>query len=480
MYTQCPACKTIFRLHLDQLNAAQGQVRCSRCHTVFHALDHLYQPPGSEQTSEESAPAQQQLSDTESLVEEATKTISAPETVEPLAEALPKEQPKVAEATELLDQTVDAQPTPGSEPSRPKNVTKRTRPASKERALLEQESSSPAGKQPAVETMKPATAIAQPSVIPPTEETLPLFGPEDDILSGRDIEPVQPTPVEQSTKASANTSDTPSSPLFEFNEPVEAPLFASDLDTGEVPGEKKSESKKGTPATPSPSEADLFDMDEFSEQDDSLLFHYLPEEGAPDGLVPDEGDLRDANQALPQASPQQKKVNRPGYTLPLEQESPRANLKGTLLWGLGIVLLLAGLGLQYLYLYRTDLAAEPRLRPLLAQMCQFTGCALPAQRDLARIELGKHLVQVHPRYTNSLLITATLINRADFEQPFPVVEVVMTDLEQKQVARRRFLPHEYLIGNHSERMLPPTTEVPLMLEVLDPGKNAVGFEFNFF
>ncbi len=94
--------------------------------------------------------------------------------------------------------------------------------------------------------------------------------------------------------------------------------------------------------------------------------------------------------------------------------------------------------------------------------------------------MSKHLVQVHPRYVHSLLITATLVNRADFAQPYPVVEVIMTDLEQKQVARRRFLPREYLIGDKSERLLPPETEVPLILEVVDPGKDAVGFEFNFY
>ncbi len=142
--------------------------------------------------------------------------------------------------------------------------------------------------------------------------------------------------------------------------------------------------------------------------------------------------------------------------------------------------MLAGLAFQYIYYHRATLAEEPGLRPALAHLCELTGCQLPPQRELSRIELSKHLVQVHPRYVHSLLITATLVNRADFAQPYPVVEVIMTDLEQKQVARRRFLPREYLIGDKSERLLPPETEVPLILEVVDPGKDAVGFEFNFY
>jgi hypothetical protein len=144
------------------------------------------------------------------------------------------------------------------------------------------------------------------------------------------------------------------------------------------------------------------------------------------------------------------------------------------------MLLLAGLVLQYLYYHRVALAENTTLRPLLSQMCELTGCRLPPRRELEKIVLGNHLVQSHPRYENSLLITATLVNRADFSQPYPVVEVVMTDLGQRVVARRHFLPGEYLVGNSDITGLSPGTEVPLMLEVVDPGKNAVGFEFNFY
>jgi hypothetical protein len=126
------------------------------------------------------------------------------------------------------------------------------------------------------------------------------------------------------------------------------------------------------------------------------------------------------------------------------------------------------------------LAENATLRPLLSQMCELTGCRLPPRRELGKIVLGNHLVQSHPRYENSLLITATLVNRADFSQPYPIVEVVMTDLGQRVVARRRFLPGEYLVGNSDPDGLNPGSEVPLMLEVVDPGKNAVGFEFNFY
>ena len=38
MYTQCPQCKTIFRLRVEQLRCGQGEIRCHRCKINFNAL----------------------------------------------------------------------------------------------------------------------------------------------------------------------------------------------------------------------------------------------------------------------------------------------------------------------------------------------------------------------------------------------------------------------------------------------------------
>ena len=41
MYTTCAYCETRFRIHSEQLKAAQGLVRCAHCGEVFNAIDHL-------------------------------------------------------------------------------------------------------------------------------------------------------------------------------------------------------------------------------------------------------------------------------------------------------------------------------------------------------------------------------------------------------------------------------------------------------
>jgi hypothetical protein len=224
------------------------------------------------------------------------------------------------------------------------------------------------------------------------------------------------------------------------------------------------------------------------DEDEELLNQRLPEDEAYHELELEEGSgataANDGNKSIPgdeevETAAAAERGETAGYSLPLEQQQRRGVL-GSALWGGGIVLLLAGLALQYIYYHRAVLAENAGLRPLLGQMCELTGCQLPPRRDLGKIELADHLMQFHPRYEDSLLITATLVNRAEFTQPFPIVEVVMTDLQQKVIAHRHFRPEEYLIGERSGQGFTPNTEVPLMLEVADPGENAVGFEFNFY
>jgi predicted Zn finger-like uncharacterized protein len=41
MITYCPACRTHFRVHAEQLAARAGQVRCGKCSRPFNALEHL-------------------------------------------------------------------------------------------------------------------------------------------------------------------------------------------------------------------------------------------------------------------------------------------------------------------------------------------------------------------------------------------------------------------------------------------------------
>lgn len=157
-----------------------------------------------------------------------------------------------------------------------------------------------------------------------------------------------------------------------------------------------------------------------------------------------------------------------------------SNLGKNLLWMLGILLMFALLPLQFMHHQRNLLAESPKWRPWLEQICAVTGCELPAKRDISAFELSGNTVQSHPQHANSLLITATLVNNAAFTQPYPLVELRMTDVQQRIVASRAFKPAEYLAGIIDlDKGIAPGHEAHLVLEVVDPGREAIGFEFHF-
>jgi predicted Zn finger-like uncharacterized protein len=48
MYTECPSCKTLFRISQDQLASVGGKVRCGFCYGMFNAYDYLFEEPKAE------------------------------------------------------------------------------------------------------------------------------------------------------------------------------------------------------------------------------------------------------------------------------------------------------------------------------------------------------------------------------------------------------------------------------------------------
>ena len=201
--------------------------------------------------------------------------------------------------------------------------------------------------------------------------------------------------------------------------------------------------------------------------------------------APDNGE----STATPPARPMQLQLDTrdiqrdestPGVPLQIITKERNRRRHRNTAWGVGIVLLLALLPLHHLYYERLDYAQDPTWRPWIARLCAITGCEPEPLRIPDMIRLGTHTVQSHPRYQNSLLITATLKNEGEYAQPYPKVEFTMTDVQQRPVAARIFTPEQYLAGViDKEGLFMSGTEAQLMLELSDPGSDAVGFEFHF-
>jgi predicted Zn finger-like uncharacterized protein len=146
-------------------------------------------------------------------------------------------------------------------------------------------------------------------------------------------------------------------------------------------------------------------------------------------------------------------------------------------WGLGNLLVVVALAAQFAYFYRDELSANAALRPHLARFCELVGCELIAYARPLPPELVETTIAPHPRYANALRLRAVFVNRTDRPQPFPLMEVSLTDSAGTLLARRIFKAPDYLETSISAReAMPPNVIFNALLEVTNPDERAAGYE----
>ena len=113
----------------------------------------------------------------------------------------------------------------------------------------------------------------------------------------------------------------------------------------------------------------------------------------------------------------------------------------------GIPLLAVLLVVQALVHFRDALAAHvPWTRPLLAQMCALTGCAIRPLRNVAALSIDASDLQADPAHRGLLILTATVRNRAPYAVGYPHLELTLTDAQDQVVVRRALAPADYASG----------------------------------
>jgi len=160
--------------------------------------------------------------------------------------------------------------------------------------------------------------------------------------------------------------------------------------------------------------------------------------------------------------------------------TPRPHsLLSTILWSLGILLLTITLGLEYIWFNRNQFMPIPEFQASFEQVCKHVNCGSFSIRAPEKIELITRNVYSHPREKEALLVDVTMKNNASFAQTYPVMQIEFSNIRGGTVAARRFFPKEYKPLDDQNKLLEPDTNTSVTLEIQDPGKQAMTYEFNF-
>lgn len=155
-------------------------------------------------------------------------------------------------------------------------------------------------------------------------------------------------------------------------------------------------------------------------------------------------------------------------------EIPRLQPIRTAAWWLGSIFLILLTLFQLKQYFLVDLAQFDAIRPYLVAVCHYAGCEVPPRGEFALIELIDTRVNPHPDTPDALRVTASLINRAAFEQLYPNIQVTLTDRVGRIVGRRTYSPKQYL-GSDGKNLTPNIVE-RITLDLAHPDESAVGYE----
>jgi predicted Zn finger-like uncharacterized protein len=111
LITQCPTCRTRFRVTESQLNAAAGRVRCGACLSVFAGLEHLVLGAGPRLK-----PGESPNEALDALLDELRKD-PAPESARDRPSGPPSKRPEPAQTPSSQRDRANTEPLAGSKPA---------------------------------------------------------------------------------------------------------------------------------------------------------------------------------------------------------------------------------------------------------------------------------------------------------------------------------------------------------------------------
>jgi len=151
-----------------------------------------------------------------------------------------------------------------------------------------------------------------------------------------------------------------------------------------------------------------------------------------------------------------------------------------LAWTLATVLLAVLTFVHIAWTFRQPLLENPRISSWFKQNDSVKAEQQGFLKDPQQIQLVSRDMHTHPTRSGILVLSLTFVNLAQHSQKFPELEITLMDAANQPVAQRRLQPVEYLRpGADIQAGLAADVYLPVLLELGDPGDQAVGFEIRF-
>lgn len=464
MYTQCAKCETVFRLSADVLRAAGGQVRCGKCGEVFNALARLAEDasafPTGESALEMEARADQIL---ESTVPPLGHGAAAAEEDADEMKAADVEFARLRLLDKFDDEALKEAPAKTPEAARDDRADDAAKAAEAARTAAALKVAAAAARAAALKAAmaKPATpaGAARP---PPAPQSSPPAAP--------------PSPSAAPPKAQSGAQPAGSARPAAGAKPAGAAKGAD---------ERKAEA---TPTTTQPSAEESLEFTLPPGELDRIFIEAAPRSasavptaaGATEGAEPQPAERARARIAGLEVPDEVRREMLEGIderALFTQIEMPARRPLPFALWlgaALVLALLLAG---QMIHENRDWLGAHAPLRGPLHGLYALLGVAPAGSPNLSAYQLRQWGVTGDPSAAGTLRVRASILNTTAQLQPYPLLRVTLANRFGARIGTRDFEPAEYL-GKPVLRMLAPGERADATLDIVDPGKDAEGFEID--
>ena len=162
-------------------------------------------------------------------------------------------------------------------------------------------------------------------------------------------------------------------------------------------------------------------------------------------------------------------------------EKRKAGQSYSRLWGLAAAILLVATVVNVAWTFRDYWLQQAIVHQWALNNGWIAPEKLPGMyKSPADIQLVSRDMHTHPTRTGILVLSVTLVNLAQQTQAFPVLRITLLDAGNQPIAQRRLQPAEYLRpGADINAGLAADVFLPVLLELADPGEQAVGFEIEF-